>query len=107
MAHLRSRGTSTVLSVPQPPGVGTAEGLALWVLCNIVLPDSEISEPGGWVLFWHSLVAHFAPHAEHQSGPSPEQTLSSGHLPFEHSTKARGFQGLKSCFKFGLLVNKN
>lgn len=76
-----------VLSVPRLPGVGTAEGLAPWVLCSIVLSNSEISEPGSWVLFWHSLVAHFAPHAEHQSGPSREQTLFSGHLPFEHSTK--------------------
>lgn len=82
------------------------QGPALWVLCSFALFDGRHESPASscvsFVIPWWPISA---PHAENWSGPSGEQTLSSGHLPFEAFQK--GKRALKTeKLQIGLLKNK-
>lgn len=73
----------------------TWQGPAPWVLCSFALSDGRQESPAGsWVSFVIPRWPISAPHAENWSGPSGEQTLSSGHLPFEAFQK--GERALKT-----------
>lgn len=66
------------------PMAAFARGRVLLLGCCAALPCLVISRSpqlGRWVSFWHSSVVLHLTHSI--SGPSGEQTPSSGYLPFE------------------------
>lgn len=84
------------------------QGPAPWVLCSFALSDGQQESPAGsWVSFVIPWWPISAPHAENWSGPSGEQTLSSGHLPFEAFQKGEGALKTEKLLEIGLLTNKN
>lgn len=65
------------------------------MLCSFALSDGQQESPAdSWVSFVFAWWPISAPYAENWSGPSREQTLSSGHLPFEAFQK--GERALKT-----------
>lgn len=85
--------------------LGGVQPLGAVQLCLVPWPAGVPSGQLGFIVIpWWSISA---PRAENWSGPSREQTLSSGHLPFEAFQKGERALKTEKLLEIGLLTNKN
>lgn len=103
------RGTGTAEEPSGDRCFGTWQGAAPWVLCSLALSsdqqESTVRQLGLVLAFLCGPSLHLA--QECASGPSGEQTLSSGLLPFEAFQKGKGVLKTEKVLYILLLVNKN